>query len=79
MTEQETTILNRVIGFAVHKIEAERVQQGEFMGTRIVAYAATEDPVKEFFFPDYAGMSDAEMAEVVANNLREELWNSVRP
>lgn len=79
MNEQETTIFNRITGFGVYKVEAERVQQGDFMGTRVVVYAATEDPVKDFFFPDYAGMTDKEIAEVVANNLRMELWNSVRP
>lgn len=79
MTEQETTIFNRVIGFGVHKVEADWVQQGEFMGTRVVVTAAADWVAKDFFFPDYANMSDAEMAEVVANNLREELWKNIRP
>lgn len=79
MSADVNTIFHRVSGFGVTKVEVEpEVQQGDFKGTRIVVYRANGLPA-DFFFPDYANMSDAEMAEVVANNLREEKWNSLRP
>ena len=77
MNEQETAIFNRVTGFAVHKIEASRETREDFDGTVVTAHRHDEE--LDFFFPDYADMSNEEMAEVVANNLREALWNSLKP
>lgn len=79
MNEQEMTIFNRIIGFGAYKVEIEKgVAQDEFKGLIVNVFVDHGEPM-DFFFPDYAQMSDAEMAEVIANNLREELWRRVRP
>lgn len=76
MTEQEQTLFNRVTGFGVHEVKAVNgARRDPFQGTEVTVYK--DDKEFDFFFPDYADMSDEEMAEVIANNLREELWNSL--
>lgn len=81
MNDDELTIFNRVAGFGVYKVEIETAYTSDnykWEGVKVDVYIDPDAP-KDFFFPDYAQMTLVEMAEVVANNLREELWNSLKP
>lgn len=73
---REQIILARVAGFGIMKVTSETDERDGYPGVRIDVYQVDVDEPLDFFVPDYAQMSDGEMGEVVANNLREELWNS---
>ena len=76
MSDDVQVIFHRIAGFGVSSVTIRPgVERETFKGTEIEVIFPDRD-MMDFFFPDYAGMNDAEMAEVIANNLREELWNS---
>jgi len=81
MNIQEMVIFNRIIGYGINEVTAingarrESSEHENFTGTEVIVRKGEVE--RDYFFPDYAGMSDAEMAEVIANNLKEELWNSL--
>lgn len=76
MSEYVQVIFHRIAGFGVSSVIIRPgVERETFKGTEVEVIFPDRDMI-DFFFPDYAGMTDVEMAEVIANNLREELWNS---
>lgn len=79
MSPQEEVIFARIAGYRPNDVVVTRSEREGFEGTRVTVVGPWHRSDFDFFFPDYANMSDAEMAEVVANNLREEKWNSLRP
>lgn len=73
---REQVVLARVAGFGIWKVNIEDDERDGYPGVRIDVYKIDNDDPLDFFIPDYAQMRDGDMGEVVANNLREELWNS---